>query len=27
VNPDIQIDLWALTSLVNLQLDGYVRVG
>lgn len=27
VNPDIQIDLWALTSLVNLQLKGYVRVG
>ena len=27
VNPDVQIDLWALTSLVNLQLKGYVRVG
>ncbi|MGE0815747.1 MAG: DsrE family protein [Vicinamibacterales bacterium] len=27
VNPDIQIDLWALTSLVNLQMRGYVRVG
>ena len=27
VNPDIQIDLWALTSLVNLQMKGYVRVG
>lgn len=27
VNPDIQTDLWALTSLVNLQLKGYVRVG
>ena len=27
VNPDIQIDLWAATSLVNLQLKGYVRVG
>ncbi len=27
VNPDIQIDLWAMTSLVNLQLRGYVRVG
>ena len=27
VNPDVQVDLWALTSLVNLQLKGYVRVG
>ena len=27
VNPDVQIDLWALTTLVNLQLKGYVRVG
>ncbi len=27
VNPDIQVDLWALTTLVNLQLKGYVRVG
>ena len=27
VNPDIQIDLWAMTSLVNLQLKGYVRIG
>ena len=27
VSPDIQIDLWALTSLVNLQMKGYVRVG
>lgn len=27
VSPDVQIDLWALTSLVNLQLKGYVRVG
>ena len=27
VNPDVQIDLWALTSLVNLQLKGFVRVG
>jgi intracellular sulfur oxidation DsrE/DsrF family protein len=27
VNPDIAIDLWALTTLVNLQLKGYVRVG
>ena len=27
VNPDIQVDLWAMTTLVNLQLKGYVRVG
>lgn len=27
VNRDIQIDLWAMTTLVNLQLKGYVRVG
>ena len=27
VDPDVQIDLWALTTLVNLQLKGYVRVG
>ena len=27
VNPDVQIDLWAMTSLVNLQLKGYIRVG
>lgn len=27
VNPDVQVDLWALTTLVNLQLSGYVRVG
>jgi intracellular sulfur oxidation DsrE/DsrF family protein len=27
VNPDIQIDLWAMTSLVNLQMKGYVRIG
>jgi intracellular sulfur oxidation DsrE/DsrF family protein len=27
VNPDVQIDLWALTTLVDLQLKGYVRVG
>jgi len=26
VNPDISIDLWAMTTLVNLQLKGYVRV-
>ena len=27
MNPDVQIDLWAMTTLVNLQLKGYVRVG
>jgi len=27
VNPDIQVDLWAMTSFVNLQLEGYVRIG
>ena len=27
VNADVQIDLWAMTTLVNLQLKGYVRVG
>jgi intracellular sulfur oxidation DsrE/DsrF family protein len=27
VLPDIQVDLWALTTLVNLELRGYVRVG
>ncbi len=27
VNPDIQIDLWALTTIVNLQLRGFVKVG
>ncbi len=27
VNPDIQIDLWAMTSIINLQLRGFVRIG
>ena len=27
VNPDVQVDLWAMTTLVNLQLKGFVRVG
>lgn len=27
VNPDIQVDLWAGTSFVNLQMRGYARVG
>jgi intracellular sulfur oxidation DsrE/DsrF family protein len=27
VNPDIQIDLWAMTSFMNLQMQGFVRTG
>jgi intracellular sulfur oxidation DsrE/DsrF family protein len=27
VNPDIQIDLWAMTSFMNLQMRGFVRTG
>jgi len=27
VQPEIEVDLWALTTLVNLQLRGYVHVG
>lgn len=27
INPDIQIDLWAMVSVVNLQMKGYARVG
>jgi len=27
VMPEIEVDLWALTTLVNLQLHGYVHVG
>jgi intracellular sulfur oxidation DsrE/DsrF family protein len=27
VNPEIQIDLWAMTSFMNLQMQGYVRSG
>lgn len=27
IQPEIQLDLWALTTLVNLQLRGYVKVG
>ena len=27
IQPEIELDLWALTTLVNLQLRGYVRVG
>jgi intracellular sulfur oxidation DsrE/DsrF family protein len=27
VNPEIQIDLWAMTSFMNLQMKGFVRTG
>ena len=27
VLPDIQVDLWALTTMVNLQMRGYARIG
>jgi intracellular sulfur oxidation DsrE/DsrF family protein len=27
VNPDIQIDLWAMTSIINLTLAGYTHIG
>ena len=27
VNPEIEVDLWALTTIVNLQSRGYVKVG
>jgi len=27
IQPEIQLDLWALTTLVDFQLDGYVHVG
>ena len=27
INPNIELDLWALTTLVNLELKGYVHVG
>ncbi len=27
INPDIQIDLWAMTSMLNLEMKGYVRTG
>jgi intracellular sulfur oxidation DsrE/DsrF family protein len=27
VNTDIEVDLWALTTMVNLQMRGYARVG
>jgi intracellular sulfur oxidation DsrE/DsrF family protein len=27
VIPDIQVDLWAMTSILNLQMRGFARVG
>ena len=27
IQPEIQLDLWALTTLIDLQLDGYVLIG
>jgi intracellular sulfur oxidation DsrE/DsrF family protein len=27
VNPDIQIDLWAMTTMINLMMNGYARIG
>ena len=27
VNPDIQIDLWAMTSIINLEMNGYAHIG
>lgn len=27
INPDIQVDLWAMTSFFNLQMKGFVRAG
>ncbi len=27
VNPDIQVDLWAMTTFMNLQMKGFVRAG
>jgi intracellular sulfur oxidation DsrE/DsrF family protein len=27
LNPDIQVDLWAMTTFMNLQMKGYVRNG
>lgn len=27
VNPDIQVDLWAMTSIINLTMAGYVHIG
>lgn len=27
IQPEVQVDLWALTTIVNMQLRGYVRIG
>jgi intracellular sulfur oxidation DsrE/DsrF family protein len=27
INPEIQVDLWAMTSFMNLEMKGYVRAG
>jgi len=27
INPDIQVDLWAMTTFMNLQMQGYARTG
>ncbi len=27
VMPEIQVDLWALTTIINFELRGYVRIG
>jgi hypothetical protein len=27
IQPEIELDLWALTTIVNLEMRGYVRVG
>jgi intracellular sulfur oxidation DsrE/DsrF family protein len=27
VNPDIQVDLWAMTSIINLTMAGYAHIG
>jgi len=27
IQPEIELDLWALTTLTNLELRGYVHVG
>jgi intracellular sulfur oxidation DsrE/DsrF family protein len=27
IQPEIQVDLWALTTIINMELRGYVRIG
>lgn len=27
IQPEIQLDLWALTTIINMELQGYVRIG